>query len=265
MLNRDGVRHALTVAVSILVLADLEAQPVQYRPVTIATVHADPAGFHGQPVMVSGSVEERAGRVTVSDGAVSLRLLARAPVEDGPHDIRGVILDVGRLRKADPLLDLLSFKIPFDEMYRSGWPKPGEELVLAATSVTPAAGAIVEIQVAQPLPLDVDFSVPVEGEADVRLDVRIRLRFSRGVDVTSLKNRIRMSYSASDSADRGEAQPPSIRFSEHYDTATSVLEIRPTQALERFRPVRLELLEGIVGSDGSALRPWSLQFKTGGS
>ena len=265
MLNRDEVRHALALAVTILLLGNLKAQPIQYRPVTIATVHADPGGFHGQPVMISGRVEKSADRVIVSNGAVSLRLLTPQPVEDGPYDIRGVILDVGRLRKADPLLDRLAFKVPFDEIYGGGWPKPGEELVVAAATLTPASGAIVEIAVPHPLPLDIDFSVPVEGEADVRLDVRIRLQFSRDVDVTSLKDRIRMAYSASDSAERGEAQPPGVTLGLNYDAPTRVLEIRPAQALERFRPVRLELLEGIVSTDGSALRPWSLRFTTGGS
>ncbi len=164
------------------------------------------------------------------------------------HDIRGVILDVGRLRKGDPILDRLSFKIPFDEIYHGGWPKPGEELVMAAASVTRASGAIVEIAVPSPLPLEVDFSVPVEGEADVRLEARIRLQFSRDVDTTSLDNRIRMSYSASDSTDRGEAQAPGLTFTINYDPGTRVLEIRPAQALERFRPVKLDLLEGIVGT-----------------
>ena len=260
------MRQVLALAVAWLLLPDVvRAQPAPYRPVTIATVHADPAGFHGQPVMVTGRVEQRGNRIIVSNGAVSLRVLAHVPVEDGSYDIRGVILDVGRLRKGDPILDRLSFKIPFDEIYHGGWPKPGEELVMAAASVTRASGAIVEIAVPSPLPLEVNFSVPVEGEADVRLETRIRLQFSRDVDTTSLGNRIRMSYSASDSIDRGEAQAPGLTFTINYDPGTRVLEIHPAQPLERFRPVKLDLLEGIVGTDGSALRPWSLRFTTGGS
>ena len=259
------MRHAFLVAITILLLGDLRAQPAQYRPVTIETIHSDPASFHGQSVMVSGRVERRADRVIVSSGSVSLRVLSRTQVEDGPSDIRGVILDVGRLRRADPLLDRLSFKVSFDELYRAGWPKPGEELVVAAATVTPASGAIVEIAIPQPLPLDIDFSVPVEGETDVRRDIRIRLQFSRDVNVASLTDRIRLSYSAADSAERGEAQPPAVRFSMHYEAATRVLEVRPTQPLERFRPVTVELLDGILGTDGSSLRRWTLRFTTGGS
>jgi Bacterial Ig-like domain len=260
------VRQALALALAGLLLpVGVRAQPTPYRPVTIATVHADPAGFHGQSVMVTGRVEQRGNRLVVSDGTVSIRVLSQLPVDDGSYDLRGVVLDVGRLRKGDPILNRLSFKIHFDEIYREGWPKPGEELVMAAASVTRASGAIVEIAGPRPLPLEVNFSVPVEGEADVRQDTRIRLQFSRELDAASLKNRIRLSYSASDSVERGEAQPPGLAFTITYDAGTRVLEIRPTQPLERFRPVKLDLLEGIAGSDGSALHSWSLRFRTGGS
>ena len=260
------MRQAFDLAVACLLLAAVvRTQPAPYRPVTIATVHADPAGFHGQPVMVSGRVERRDSRVIVSDGTVSLRVLSRSQIEEGSYDIRGVMLDVGRLKKGDPLLTRLSFNIPFAELYGDNWPKPGEELVLAAASVTPASGVIVEISVPQPLPLEVNFSMPVEGEADVDLDTRIRVQFSREVDATSLKDRIRVSYSTTDSAERGEAQPPNLAFTTSYDAGSRVLEIRPTRPLERFRPVKLDLLDGIVGTDGSKLRPWSLRFTTGGS
>jgi hypothetical protein len=260
------VRRTFGVAVACLSLtAVVRAQPAPYRPVTIATVHADPAGFHGELVMVTGRVERRENRFIVSDGTVSLRVLSRSQVEEGFFDIRGVMLDVGRLQKGDPLLDRLAFKIPFEEIYGDRWPKPGEELVLAAASVTRASGAIVEIAVPPPLPLEVNFSVPVEGEADVRLNTRIRLQFSREVNAASLRDRIRLSYSTTDSAERGEVQPPALAFTTSYDAGSHVLEIRPTQSLERFRPVRLDLLEGIVGTDGSALHPWSLRFTTGGS
>jgi hypothetical protein len=117
----------------------------------------------------------------------------------------------------------------------------------------------------QSLPLDVDFSSPVEGEADVRLDVRVRIQFSRDVDARSFKNRIRISYSQSDSVERGEAQPPAVAFTFNYDAGTRALELQPTKPLERFRHVKVELLEGIVGVDGSVLRPWTLNFATGGS
>ena len=116
-----------------------------------------------------------------------------------------------------------------------------------------------------PISLQVESSVPVEGEADVRLDARIRIKFSRDADPASFEKRIRLSYSREESAERGEAQPPSVAFTTSYSSRTNVLEITPQPALERFRQVRVDLLQGIVGHDGSVLPPWSLRFKTGGS
>jgi hypothetical protein len=113
--------------------------------------------------------------------------------------------------------------------------------------------------------LEVNFSAPVEGEADVRLDAIIRVQFSRDVDAKSFDNRIRVSYSAEESSERGEATPPRVAFAADYDPGTRALTIKPSQALERFRHVTVELLNGIHGTDGSVLKPWSLHFATGGS
>ena len=39
-----------------------------------------------------------------------------------------------------------------------------------------------------------------------------------------------------------------------------MLEIRFTKPLERFRTVRIELTEGILGTDQQPLVPWTLSF-----
>jgi hypothetical protein len=44
-----------------------------------------------------------------------------------------------------------------------------------------------------------------------------------------------------------------------------VLEIKFTKPLERFRTLKVDLLEGILGTDGQALKPWTLTFSLGGS
>ncbi len=116
-----------------------------------------------------------------------------------------------------------------------------------------------------PPPLDVVFSSPREGEADVRLDASIRLQLSRDLDPGSLKDRIRLAYSRTDSAERGEPQPPAIAFTINYTPVNRGLEIRPTEPLERFRQIRLELIEGVRGPDGALLKPFTLSFSTGGS
>jgi hypothetical protein len=131
--------------------------------------------------------------------------------------------------------------------------------------VTAASRQIAGVTSLPPLPLEVDFSVPIQDEADVRLDTTIRLQFSRDVDAGSLDQRIRIAYSANDSAERGEPQPPAVTFTLTYNAGTRVVELKPARPLERFREVTVELLDGIVGTDGSVLRPWRLRFTTGGS
>ena len=118
---------------------------------------------------------------------------------------------------------------------------------------------------APPPPVDVLFAAPSEGEADVRLDVRIRLQLSRDLDPATLKDRIRITYSSSESRDRGEAQPPAVAFATTYTKENRALEIRPTPPLERFRSVKIEFLEGIKGTDGGAMAPFAMTFTTGGS
>jgi hypothetical protein len=125
--------------------------------------------------------------------------------------------------------------------------------------------AEVRVPAPPPPPLEVVFASPSEGETDVRLDASIRLQLSRDLDPGSLKDRVRLTYSAAESAERGEPQPPSITFAVNYTPVNRGLEIRPTQPLERFRQVRLEMLDGIRGPDGAMLKPFTLTFSTGGS
>ncbi len=116
-----------------------------------------------------------------------------------------------------------------------------------------------------PQAVEVLFSAPTDGETDVRLDTRIRVQLSRDLDESSLKGHLRITYSASDSADRGEPQPPAVDFTTSYARDNRALEIRPVAPWERFRRVKVEFLEGVKGIDGGALAPFTLTFTTGGS
>lgn len=123
----------------------------------------------------------------------------------------------------------------------------------------------VAIDLPPPPPVEVLFTAPAEGEADVRASERIRIQLSRDLDPATLKDRVRITYSAADSKERGEAQPPAVAFTTNYTRENRALEIRPTAPLERFRLVKLEILEGVKGTDGGALKPFTLTFTTGGS
>ncbi|HEY8535062.1 MAG TPA: Ig-like domain-containing protein, partial [Vicinamibacterales bacterium] len=120
------------------------------------------------------------------------------------------------------------------------------------------------VEVAPPIPPEVLFSVPTDGETDVALDTTVRIQFSRDIDPETLPGRVRVSYSAQESAERGEPQPPAIGARLNYREPNRVLEIRFDSPLQRFRTVTVELLEGIRGTDGAPLKPWTLTFTLGG-
>lgn len=239
-------------------------QPPPYRATSIDAVLADPAGFHQAWVMVKGTVAREGDLITISSDGASLRLIAGTPIPSGEVEVRGQVLDVGRLQRNDRRVALPGPKPSLAELYPNRWPSPGEEIVLSATSVTSREQGGIEVTLPPP-PIEVNFSTPIEGEADVRLDTRIRIQFSRDVDPATFKDHIRVSYSVADSIDRGEPQPPGVSITTNYNAAGRVLDIRPSQSLERFRQVTVTLLEGIKGTDGSVLRGWVLNFSTGGS
>lgn len=123
----------------------------------------------------------------------------------------------------------------------------------------------VAIDLPPPPPVEILFSAPTEGEADVLVTERIRIQLSRDLDPATLKDRVRITYSAAASKARGEAQPPSVAFTTSYTKENRALEIKPTEPLERFRVVKLEILEGVKGTDGGPMKPFTLTFTTGGS
>jgi hypothetical protein len=113
-------------------------------------------------------------------------------------------------------------------------------------------------------PVEVVFSSPTEGETDVALNSPVRIQFSRSIDPKTLDGRLRVGYFRSESTERGEAQPPAIKVHTTYDPGSRALELKFSKALERFRTVRVELLEGIKAFDGAAVKPWALTFSLGG-
>ena len=115
------------------------------------------------------------------------------------------------------------------------------------------------------IPPEVLFSAPTADETDVALNVKVRIQFSRDLDMQSLKGHIDVSYSMAEARQRGEVEPPPIIAHIGYNPSARVMEITFQPGLERFRIVEVKLKEGIVGTDGSPLKPWSLKFTTGGS
>ena len=113
----------------------------------------------------------------------------------------------------------------------------------------------VAIDLPPPPPVEILFTAPAEGEADVRPTERIRMQLSRDLDPASLKDNVRLSYAGGDAA--------AITFTTSYTKENRALEIKPSEPLQPFRPVKLEMLEGVKGTDGGAMKPFTLTFTTG--
>ena len=133
----------------------------------------------------------------------------------------------------------------------------------AVSATTAPETAPVEEEAAPPPPpletADVVFSSPYEGEVDVPVTSSIRIQFSRGIDPKSIEGQIRASYvgGAPDGA-------PPLEFQHSYDAGTRAIELKFTQPFERFRTLRIELLEGLKAFDGAPVKPTVITFSAGG-
>jgi hypothetical protein len=115
----------------------------------------------------------------------------------------------------------------------------------------------VAIDLPPPPPVEILFTAPAEGEADVRVGERIRIQLSRDLNAATLKDHVRLAYIGEDAS--------SITFTANYTTENRALEIKPNQPFEPFRKVRLEIIEGVKGTDNGPMLPFTLTFTTGGS
>jgi hypothetical protein len=130
-------------------------------------------------------------------------------------------------------------------------------VVLLAVAALGAAGAQVER-------VKVIAHEPGQDEAGVNLTTPIRVTFSAELDRSTLEGQIALAYSAEDSKERGEPEPPAIAYETDYMSEDRTLIIRPINGWLRFRDVRLTLGDGIRGTNGASLERFSLGFTTGG-
>lgn len=135
-----------------------------------------------------------------------------------------------------------------------------------ATSIaaaTPPTETVVEVVLPpppQPRP-EVVFSAPTAGETDAERADPVRIQFSRDMDGRTFANRVRVSYTGKAAPDA----PPPPAFTVRYVEGNRALEIRFAAPLDRYRTVKVDLLEGILSNvDNQPLPPYSLTFTTGG-
>jgi hypothetical protein len=254
------------VAELLLILADTVEPAVGFTTPSLRALALDPERYEDQPVTLTGRFRGRnlfgdqptaPGRsrwdFVLQSSDASIWVTGMRPRGDGfTLDIESR-LDSGRWLEVTGTVRLARGLV-FVEATRLRLGK--------APAETPSE-PVARVSVAGPPP-EVVFSVPTQEEADVSLTAPVRLQFSRDVDRDTLRGRVRVSYAARQSEQRGEPQPPEVEFTANYVEATRVLEIRFRQPLERFRTVQVDLLEGIAGTDGTLAKPWSLRFTTGG-
>jgi hypothetical protein len=115
------------------------------------------------------------------------------------------------------------------------------------------------------MPPEVLFSAPTADETDVALNVKVRIQFSRDLDISTIKGHVEVGYSMTEARQRGEPEPPPIIAHIGYNPTARVMEITFDPPLERFRTVQVRLTDAIHGTDGAPLKPWAIRFTTGGS
>ncbi|MGH2381823.1 MAG: hypothetical protein ACRDG7_11455, partial [Candidatus Limnocylindria bacterium] len=130
--NSDVILRAA--AIALVIAGSALAQPATRRLTTVDALRQYPGYFHLQPVVLRGELAEATGRVMLRSDAHEIRVVLDDQVRalDGPIELRGQLVDVGRLEPGDPRVG------PYQPQEQERWPRPGEELMVRALSVAPA-------------------------------------------------------------------------------------------------------------------------------
>jgi hypothetical protein len=138
-------------------------------------------------------------------------------------------------------------------------------LSLSTAEAAPADADQAPIRVPAFPPPEVIFSAPMQDESDVSQATNIRIQFSRDLDPATIKGNVKIGYLQSETVERGEPTTPGAAFSTQYKGGNRELIITFAKPLERFRTLKVQLTGDIKGTDGQALKPWTLTFGVGGS
>jgi hypothetical protein len=147
---------------------------------------------------------------------------------------------------------------------RRDGPLPWIEATSIAAAAAPTDTPIdVAVPPALPDPVpQVVFTTPTSGETDADRAAPIRIQFSRDMDGKTFKDRVRLSYTGPAPAGAPTTVPP---FTARYIEGSRGLEIKLSAPLDRYRGVKVDILEGVLSAvDNQPLASWSLTFTTGG-
>jgi hypothetical protein len=115
----------------------VSAQSNARRLTTVAAIRQFPGYYHLQNVMLRGELIENGSRTMLRSDDQEIRAyLKDGTGRSGAVEVRGQVLDIGRLQPDDPRVPAGDTRDP------NNWPKPGEELVVNVTSVAEAQPAV---------------------------------------------------------------------------------------------------------------------------
>lgn len=123
-----------------LVATTVSAQPATRRATNLAALLAFPTFYQLRPVVVVGEVtlqDNGQFRVTSDDGT-TMKLVTTVTPPNGPAEIRGEYMDLGRLNADDPRLRSLDLKRLFNIDPEGPWPQVGQATAIFASSITSA-------------------------------------------------------------------------------------------------------------------------------
>ena len=228
--------------------------------VNVRALALEPWRYDGQKVTITGNFRGRNlfGDLPGAPGTSRYDFVVRAAegaiwVTGMRPRGRGFDLDIDRRIDTNQWLDVTGTVVHERGLVRI------DATTLAAAKAPQAVEVAEEVTIPTPPPppLDVVFASPSDGEVDVAAADPVRVQFSRGLDPKSVAGSIRVSYPG---AGPDVTPPP---FQATYDAASRAITIRFAQPLERFRTVRVEILDSLKAFDGGTARPWTLTFTVG--
>jgi hypothetical protein len=116
----------------------LAAQPPARRLTTIEALRRFPGYFHLQQVLLRGEFVERGTELVLRADGFDLDLVNPEEARRGPVEVRGQVIDAGRLEQDDARLGRYAERRGKDQP----WPGPGKELLLRVGSVEQADPAV---------------------------------------------------------------------------------------------------------------------------
>jgi hypothetical protein len=127
-------RLALRVLFIILTAAGTALpQPATRRLTTIDSLKQYPGFYHLQSILLRGEIDDATPRLQLKADEQTIRVLLDEGVatKRGTVEVRGTLIDVGRLEPGDPRVGSFAEGREADR-----WPRPGEELFIRTNGIT---------------------------------------------------------------------------------------------------------------------------------